>query len=42
MKPKDTHWPPAGVRDLGSKEPKNAGALKVRFSELTRPKKPQG
>lgn len=30
VQPKDTHWPPEGVRDIRPKEPMNAGALTVR------------
>lgn len=34
IQPKDEHWPPTGVRDLGSKEPRNAGPLVVSLGDL--------
>lgn len=34
VQPKDTHWPPDGVRDLPTREPKNAGPLTVRLGDL--------
>jgi hypothetical protein len=35
--PRDTHWPPLGVRDLGAGgEPRNAGRLQVKLAEHIR------
>jgi hypothetical protein len=31
IQPKDTHWPPAGVRDIRPDDPMNAGPLTIRL-----------
>jgi hypothetical protein len=38
--PRDTHWPPDGVRDLGTTEPHDAGDLIVPLGDVARPKRP--